>query len=56
LMVEGRLDPCLSETFTWKDLPKAHQCMADNDHKPGNMAVLVQAPTIGLGATPRGHA
>jgi crotonyl-CoA carboxylase/reductase len=56
LMVDGRLDPCLSETFTWKDLPKAHQCMADNEHKPGNMAVLVQAPTTGLGATPRGHA
>lgn len=56
LMIEGRLDPCLSETFAWKDLAKAHTQMADNLHKPGNMAVLVQAAEPGLGASPLGRA
>lgn len=48
LMVERRLDPCLSEVFTWDQLPAAHMKMLRNEHKPGNMAVLVQAPTTGL--------
>lgn len=56
LMVESRLDPCLSETFRWDQLPEAHQRMADNQHKPGNMAVLVQASTPGQGAIARGTA
>lgn len=50
LMVEGRLDPCLADTFTWSDLPAAHMQMAANQHRPGNMAVLIQAPEAGLGA------
>ncbi len=56
LMVEGRLDPCLSDTYDWVDLPKAHADMAANRHRPGNMAVLVQAPQRGLGATARANA
>ncbi len=48
LMVERRLDPCMSEVFPWADLPEAHMKMLRNEHKPGNMAVLVQAPTTGL--------
>ena len=56
LMVEGRIDPCLSETFTWDELAEAHMQMAANQHKPGNMAVLIQAPEKGLGAHARGVA
>jgi NADPH:quinone reductase and related Zn-dependent oxidoreductases len=48
LMLERRLDPCMSEVFTWEDLPAAHMKMRRNEHKPGNMAVLVQAPRTGL--------
>ncbi len=48
LMVERRLDPCLSEVFPWDEIPAAHMKMLRNVHKPGNMAVLVQAPHTGL--------
>ena len=48
LMVERRLDPCMSEVFTWSELPGAHMKMLRNEHKPGNMAVLVQSPRTGL--------
>ena len=48
LMVERRLDPCMSEVFSWPDLPGAHMKMLRNEHKPGNMAVLVQSPVTGL--------
>jgi len=48
LMVERRLDPCMSEVFPWSDIPAAHVKMRRNEHKPGNMAVLVQAPRTGL--------
>ncbi len=48
LMMEGRLNPCMSEVFAWDDIPAAHTKMRKNEHKPGNMAVLVQAPKTGL--------
>ncbi len=48
LMIERRLDPCLSDVFTWDQLPEPHMLMLRNQHKPGNMAVLVGAPTTGL--------
>ncbi len=48
LMLERRLDPGMSEVFSWADIPKAHTKMLKNQHKPGNMSVLVQAPTTGL--------
>jgi len=48
LMLERRLDPCMSEVFPWEDIPAAHMKMRRNEHKPGNMAVLVQAPRTGL--------
>ena len=31
-----------------RDLPEAHMKMLRNEHKPGNMSVLVQAPKTGL--------
>ena len=48
LMVERRLDPCMSEVFPWKDIPRAHMKMWKNEHLPGNMAVLVNAQRPGL--------
>jgi crotonyl-CoA carboxylase/reductase len=38
----------MSEVFPWADLPVPHVKMLQNTHKPGNMAVLVQAPHTGL--------
>lgn len=43
LVIEKRLDPCMSEVFPWDEIPQAHMKMLANKHKPGNMAVLVQA-------------
>jgi len=48
LMVNRRIDPCMSEVFSWGDIPKAHTRMLNNKHLPGNMAVLVCAPRTGL--------
>ena len=47
-VLDRRVEPCMSEVFEWKDIPKAHTLMWKNEHKPGNMAVLVCAPKIGL--------
>ncbi len=48
MMVEKRIDPCMSEVFPWAEIPAAHIKMLRNAHKPGNMAVLVQSPKPGL--------
>jgi len=43
LVCERRIDPCMSDVFPWDDIPEAHMKMRRNEHKPGNMAVLIQA-------------
>ncbi len=48
LVLERRIDPCMSEVFSWHDIPRAHTKMRKNQHKPGNMAVLVQAKRPGM--------
>jgi crotonyl-CoA carboxylase/reductase len=48
LVVEGQVDPCLSRTFSFTDIPLAHQLMYENAHPEGNMAALVSAPRPGL--------
>jgi crotonyl-CoA carboxylase/reductase len=48
LMIERRIDPCMSEVFSWADIPRAHTKMWKNQHKPGNMAVLISAKRPGL--------
>jgi len=48
LVINRRIDPCMSEVFSWRDIPKAHTRMWKNQHQPGNMAVLVNAPETGL--------
>jgi crotonyl-CoA carboxylase/reductase len=47
-VLDQRVDPCMSEVFPWDQIPKAHTKMWKNQHAPGNMAVLVNAPTTGL--------
>jgi crotonyl-CoA carboxylase/reductase len=47
-VVDRRIDPCMSEVFPWSQIPAAHAKMWRNEHKPGNMAVLVNAPATGL--------
>ena len=38
----------MSEVFPWLQIPRAHMKMWKNEHAPGNMAMLVGAPTEGL--------
>ena len=46
-VLDRRIDPCMSEVFPWDEIPRAHTKMWKNEHKPGNMAVLVNAPRPG---------
>ncbi len=48
LVIDRRIDPCMSEVFPWTEIPRAHTKMMRNQHKPGNMAVLVQARRPGM--------
>ena len=48
MVTAGRIDPCLSRTFSFQDIGKAHQLMGENAHPEGNMAALVSAPREGL--------
>jgi crotonyl-CoA carboxylase/reductase len=47
-VLDRRIDPCMGEVFPWDKIPEAHQLMWKNQHKPGNMAVMVSAPRAGL--------
>ena len=47
-VLNRQVDPCMSEVFAWADIPRAHMKMWKNQHRPGNMAVLVQARRAGL--------
>ena len=51
LALRGELDPCMSRAFVYNELPDAHLLMHDNKHPHGNMAVLIGAPTFGLGVS-----
>ncbi|MDE5466331.1 crotonyl-CoA carboxylase/reductase [Bradyrhizobium sp. CSS354] len=48
LVLDRRIDPCMSEVFPWEEIARAHTRMWKNQHKPGNMAVLINAPRTGL--------
>jgi len=47
-VLDRRIDPCMSEVLSWKEIPAAHTKMWKNQHKPGNMAVLITAQRPGL--------
>lgn len=51
LVVAGKVDPCLSRTFTYAQLPDAHQLMYENKHPSGNMSVLIGATEMDTGKT-----
>ena len=48
LVLEGKVDPCLSRTWTFAQTGEAHQLMRENKHPHGNMAILVNAKKEGL--------
>jgi crotonyl-CoA carboxylase/reductase len=48
LVVDGKIDPCLSRTFSFEEIGLAHQLMYENRHPDGNMAALIGAPAPGL--------
>lgn len=50
LVIEGKIDPCLSRTFMFDEIPLAHQLMYENQHPHGNMSVLVGVKEKGTGA------
>ena len=52
LVIEGKVDPCLSQTFSFDEVGHVHQLMHENRHPHGNMAVLVGAPREGLTDVP----
>jgi crotonyl-CoA carboxylase/reductase len=47
LVIAGKVDPCLSQTFRFDEIPHVHQLMYENRHPHGNMAVLVNATAPG---------
>jgi len=47
LVIAGKVDPCLSQTFRFDEVPHVHQLMYENRHPHGNMAVLVNATKPG---------
>ena len=50
LIISGKVDPCLSNTYNFDEIGHAHQLMHENKHPYGNMACLVNATQTGLGA------
>jgi crotonyl-CoA carboxylase/reductase len=43
LVRSGKVNPCLSRTFSFAEIGLAHQLMSENKHPSGNMAALVGA-------------
>jgi crotonyl-CoA carboxylase/reductase len=51
LVLDRRIDPCLSRVFDFEETGECHQLMYENRHPDGNMAILVGARQTGQGAT-----
>ena len=51
LVLEGLVDPCMSQVFDWDHLADSHQLMYENKHPHGNMAILVGAMAEGATAS-----
>jgi len=52
LVIEGKIDPCLSRTFTFDEIGDCHQLMYEGKNPDGNMAALVGAPRTGMKDVP----
>ena len=50
LVIQKKVDPCLSETYDFEQIGHAHQLMHENKHPSGNMACLVNATSRGKGS------
>ncbi|MHB8511012.1 MAG: crotonyl-CoA carboxylase/reductase [Actinomycetota bacterium] len=48
LVLDGKIDPCLSRTYRFDEIGASHQLMSENRHPEGNMAALVSAKQTGL--------
>jgi crotonyl-CoA carboxylase/reductase len=48
LVIDGKIDPCLSHVFEFEATAEPHRLMRANAHPGGNMSILVQAPARGL--------
>ena len=51
LVLARKVDPCLSETYSFDEIGYAHQLMHENKHPYGNLACLVNATEKGQGKT-----
>ncbi len=51
LVMEKKVDPCLSKTYQFDQIGEVHQLMLDNKHPYGNMGCLVNATKEGEGAS-----
>lgn len=49
LVIQKKVDPCLSRTFNFDETAACHQLMRENKHPAGNMSILVGAKTTGQG-------
>jgi crotonyl-CoA carboxylase/reductase len=48
LVIAGKVDPCMSRVFEFKETGDCHQLMRENKHPNGNMSILVNATKRGL--------
>jgi crotonyl-CoA carboxylase/reductase len=48
LVLAGKIDPCLSETFKFDQIPHCHQLLHENRAPEGKMVALVGAPRAGM--------
>jgi len=48
LVVDGKIDPCLGETYSFEDIGKCHQLMYEGKQPLGVMAALVSAKRTGM--------
>jgi len=48
MVMEGKVDPCLSRVFPFDGTAECHQLMRENRHPSGNMSILVNTPKPGL--------
>ncbi len=49
LVIAKKVDPVLSRVFKFEETGRCHQIMRENQHPPGNMAILVGATAEGQG-------
>jgi len=48
LVIDGKIDPCLGETYSFEDIGKCHQLMYEGKQPLGVMAALVSAKRTGM--------